>query len=236
LEPEDAKEPSSESYSRVVNEYIKEEEKKGEKSLPRSKAEVSSVSSIDLNDMLSDSFDKNRGKYLPLEQLHKKTKNRNAGQKVHEAKQVAEEGSLQISSIDSIELNNLLNDSHRRNRRPIKQPTKSSLNQDRKAIVEVKQPPQNDGKKSVQVSSVSSIEFNDIIDESFYRKRGRKTPTLEALKKTKDRVKQSKKEKPETMEPSQLQISCIDTIEQNKMLLDADYKEKVLSRLPSGNK
>ena len=93
LEPEDAKEPSSESYSRVVNEYMKEEEKKGEKSLPRSKAEVSSVSSIDLND-LSESFYNNRGKYLPLEQLRKKTKNRNAGQKVHEAKQVAEVESL----------------------------------------------------------------------------------------------------------------------------------------------
>jgi len=72
LEPEDAKEPSSESYSRVVNEYMKEEEKKGEESLPRSKAEVSSVSSIDLND-LSESFYNNRRKYMPLEQLHKKT-------------------------------------------------------------------------------------------------------------------------------------------------------------------
>jgi len=230
LEPEDAKEPSSESYSRVVNEYMKEE-KKGKESLPRSKAEVSS---IDLNDMLSDSFDQNRKKYLPLEQLHKKTKNRNAGQKVHEAKQVAEEGSLEISSIDSIELNNLLNDSHRRNRRPIKQPTKPSLNQDRKATVEVKQPPQNDGKRSLQVSSVSSIDFNDIVDESFYRNRGRKTPTLDVLKKTKNRKKNRKakagkltgKDKPESEDPSKLQISSIDTIELNNMLSNAHHKNR----------
>jgi len=110
------------------------------------------------------------------------------------------------------------------------------LNQDRKATIEVKQPPQNDGKKSVQVSSVSSIDFNDIVDESFYRNRGRKTPTLDVLKKTKNRVKQADKNKPETEDPSQLQISSIDTIELNNMLLDADHKEKVLSRLPSGNK
>jgi len=57
---------------------MKEEEKKGEESLPQSKVEVSS---IDLNNMLTDSFDQNRKKYLPLEQLHKKTKNRNAGKK-----------------------------------------------------------------------------------------------------------------------------------------------------------
>ena len=124
MEPEDAKEPSSESYSRVVNEYMKEEEKKGEESLHQSKVEVSSsVSSIDLKDLLGESFYNKRKKYLPLEQLHKKTKNRVKSGKAKIERQSKKNNSeaedpsqLQISSIDSIELNKMLNDSQYRNR------------------------------------------------------------------------------------------------------------------------
>jgi len=84
------------------------------------------------------------------------------------------------------------------------------------------------------VNSVSSIDFNDIVDESFYRKRGMKTPTLEVLKKTKNRKKNGKakagkladKDKPESEDPSQLEISSIDTIELNNMLSDSHHKSR----------
>ena len=84
---------------------------------------------------------------------------------------------------------------------------------------------------------MSSIDLNDIVDESYYRNRGRKTPILDVLKKTKNRKKSGKsnagkladkdKEKHETENPGQLQIDSIDTIELNNMLNDDHQKNGV---------
>jgi len=81
---------------------------------------------------------------------------------------------------------------------------------------------------------VSSIDLNDIVDESFYRNRESKTSTLDVLKKTKNRKKNRKakagkpadKEILESEDPSQLQISSIDTIELNNMLSDSHHKSR----------
>jgi len=100
---------------------------------------------------------------------------------------------------------------------------------------------QKGDKRSARKGNVSNVDVKDMLTESFYRKRGRKTPLPEVLKKTKNRAKSGKakagkhadKEKPETEDPSQLQISSIDTIELNNILSD---KEKVLLKKASNNK
>ena len=69
----------------------------------------------------------------PLAELHKKTKNRNMGQKFHDLKKVADEGSLQISSFSSIDFNDMKTESFHQNQdcsRPYHFPKKAKLVKD----------------------------------------------------------------------------------------------------------
>ena len=99
---------------------------------------------------------------------------------------MTEEKSLQISSIDTIELNNMLNGAHKKN--------KGTSGRVEKVMLQSKMEPEPEDLSKLKISSVSSIDFNDNLGDAHYNNRDLMRP-VHFPKKSQMQVKSTEEQK-----------------------------------------